>query len=300
MAVDMNQVYLEVINNINDGVYFVDLDRKIQFWNNAAERITGYSAEEIVGRMCQDNILSHIDEDGTPLCQVGCPLFASNIDGKQRKGRVYVRHKDGYRIPLQVNIFPIRDEEKVVGSIEVFTQDTPTKYKDELVEKLSGNAMHDPLTRLPNRRYLESFLNYKLAEYKRFRKLFAVMFSDIDHFRDFNNTYGHEAGDQVLKNIARSMRESVEKDDLGGRWGGEEFVTILTLNSEYEAPIKAERFRQLVSNTEITLEGEKLHVTVSVGVTVVRDEDSVRSIVERADHLMYQSKEGGRNRVSAD
>ena len=77
MESEMDELYLTIINNLNDGVYFVDLDRRILFWNKAAERITGYSADEIMGRPCQDNILNHIDEDGRPLCVIGCPLFAA-------------------------------------------------------------------------------------------------------------------------------------------------------------------------------------------------------------------------------
>ena len=88
---EMNELYLTIINNLNDGVYYVDLDRRILFWNKAAENITGYCADEIVGRQCQDNQLNHIDEDGRPLCIIGCPLFATIIDGKQRRERVFVR-----------------------------------------------------------------------------------------------------------------------------------------------------------------------------------------------------------------
>ncbi|MBQ9625194.1 MAG: diguanylate cyclase, partial [Clostridia bacterium] len=207
-------IYMSIINNMQDGAYFVDKERKILFWNRAAEKITGYSADEIVGKDCPNSGLNHIDDEGRPLCTVGCPLFATNIDGKQRKERVFVRHKDGYRIPLQVNIFPIKKDNEIIGSIELFTQDSPTKYEDDLIERLSGIAMHDDLTGLPNRRYLESFLDYKLAQFERFGKNFAVMFADIDNFSQVNNTYGHDAGDMVLVNIAQSLKLNMRKDDL--------------------------------------------------------------------------------------
>ena len=180
--IEMEELYLTIINNLRDGVYFVNLDREIIFWNRAAEEITGYTAEEIVGSHCQDSLLNHIDEEGRPLCIMGCPLFATIIDGKQRQERVFVRHKNGYRLPIHVNIFPMKKDGELVGAIEIFTKNSPTVYEDSLVEHLSGIAMNDALTTLPNRRYLESFLSYKFDEFKRFGRKLAVLFADIDDF----------------------------------------------------------------------------------------------------------------------
>ncbi|MBQ9511729.1 MAG: GGDEF domain-containing protein [Lachnospiraceae bacterium] len=296
---ETQKLYLSIINNLQDGVYFVDNERHIRFWNKAAEKITGYSAEEIVGKSCQLSNLNHIDEDGRPLCQVGCPLFATIIDGKQRNERVFVRHKDGYRIPVQVNIMPMSENGEVIGAIEIFTPSSPTQYEDDLVENLSGIAMHDTLTGLPNRRYLESFLNYKLDEFSRFNKPFAVVFADIDNFSEFNNSYGHDVGDAVLKSIASSLRTNTRKNDLIGRWGGEEFLGVLTVNTEYDGTILAEKIRQLVAGTEVMHEGELLNVSISIGVTTVTKEDDADKIVKRADALMYQSKQNGKNRVTS-
>lgn len=293
------ELYLNILNNLQDGVYFVDKKRNIKFWNKGAENITGYSKKEIVGKSCPTSNLNHIDEDGRPLCTVGCPLFATNIDGIVRTEKVFVRHKKGYRIPLVVKIFPIREGDEIIGSVEIFTPNSPTVYDDDLIEELSGSAMHDDLTKLPNRKYLESFFDYKLSEFKRFNQLFAVLFLDIDDFRKFNNNYGHDVGDLVLKNISKGISRVVKKEDLFGRWGGEEFVGIFTITKEYEATIIAERVRALVFNTNVTTDdGKKLRVTVSVGVTVVKDMDNINSIIKRADTLMYKSKEMGKNRVT--
>ena len=292
------QLYLGIIDNLHDGIYFVDSDRKIQFWNKAAEKITGYTSGEIVGKQCQNSKLNHIDEEGRPLCVVGCPLFATLVDGEQRRARVFVRHKDGHRIPIMVNIMPIREGDDIIGAVEVFTQNSPKVYDDNLIEKLSRIAMHDKLTSLPNRRYLESFLDYKLSEYTRFGRSFAVLFADIDNFGKFNNEYGHDVGDAVLCNIAESMKNAIRSTDLVGRWGGEEYVGIYTISKDTEAAIIGEKLRQLVANTEVMHEGKALNVSISVGVTTVRNGDTAQSIIERADSLMYESKRNGKNRVT--
>lgn len=298
---DLEKLYLSILNHIQDGVYFVDIDRKIKFWNKAAEQITGFTAEEVVGLECPQTKLNHIDEFGNHLCTSGCPLFATNVDGVVRTEKVFVRHKEGYRIPLITTIYPIRENGKIIGSVEVFTRNSPKVYEDNLIENLSKKAMHDALTHLPNRSYLESFLTYKLSEYQQFGQKFAVLFADIDHFRAFNNTYGHDVGDIVLKDIAKGISHIIKKNDMFGRWGGEEFVGIFNLNRDYEASVIAERIRRLVENTVITTpNGQELEVTISVGVTIVRQDDSLNNVVKRADQLMYQSKDNGRNKVTSD
>ncbi len=300
MELKMEDLYLSIINNLCDGVYFVDTDRRIIMWNKAAEEITGYSEEEIVGTQCQDSMLHHIDGEGRPLCSIGCPLFATIIDGKQRKENVYVRHKKGYRIPILVNIFPIEKGGEIVGAIEIFTQNSPTVYEDDLIEQLAGFAMHDNLTGLPNRRYLESFLDYKLGEYKRFGRSFAVMFADIDDFSRFNNEYGHDIGDRVLINVGESISHNIRKNDLVGRWGGEEFVGIYSISQSYDTPIIGEKFRRLIGSTGVAFRDQELSISASVGVTAVRPTDTAESIIERADRYMYQSKKDGKNRVVSD
>ncbi len=114
----IEKMYLEIINNLPDGIYFVSPDREILFWNKAAEKITGYTAEEIIGKRCQDSGLNHIDQAGRPLCMIACPLFETLVDGEQRRAKVFVRHKEGYRIPISVNILPIRKAGKLQGQLK--------------------------------------------------------------------------------------------------------------------------------------------------------------------------------------
>jgi two-component system cell cycle response regulator len=297
---DIEKIYLSIINNLQEGVYIVDLERRILFWNEAAETITGYTSDEIIGKKCFDSKLDHIDQDGRPLCTIGCPLFSTMVDCHNRQARVFLRHKDGYRIPVLVRTIPIVKNEEVVGGIEIFSQDSPVVYNDDLVKHLSGIAMHDAVTQLPNRRYLESFLSYKYDEYLRFGRLFAILFADIDNFSNFNNNYGHDLGDKVLVNIAATIKKNSRKDDLVGRWGGEEFLGVYSIVKPTDASLIGEKFRQMVLHTEVPYSASSLHVSMSVGVAVIRPEDTVGSILERADHYMYEGKKAGKNCVISD
>lgn len=128
-----------------------------------------------------------------------------------------------------------------------------------------------------------------------------MLFADIDHFRVFNNTYGHDIGDLVLVDVTKSIMHAIKKEDMFGRWGGEEFVGIFSINRNYEASVIAEQLRHLVENTVVTnSDGQELNVTISVGVTISRHQDTPDVIIKRADSLMYQSKHNGRNMVSTD
>ena len=292
-------LYRSILNNLNDGVYFVNLDRQIIYWNKAAEEISGYSAEEVIGKDCGSNLLNHIDVTGKPLCIVGCPLYASMIDGKQRKDEVFLRHKSGHRVPVLVNIFPVTEDGKIIGAAEVFTPNSPVVYDDDLIEQLSNMAMRDALTGLVNRRYMQSFVEFKINEMRRFNALTAVLFMDIDNFSAVNNTHGHDVGDDVLKKITESIKKYMRKSDKVGRWGGEEFVGVYVVKDTYEAPIIAEKVRMLVANTETGGENP-VSVTASIGITMIHPEDTVDSVIERADRLMYESKKSGKNKVTSD
>jgi len=294
------KTYLEVINNLRDGVYFVDTEQRFTFWNKAAEDITGFKSEEILGRHCRDSRLQHISAEGKLICVFGCPIHASLNDGKQYRHEVFVRHKNGYRIPIIVNTFPIWEDAKIIGAIEIFTPHSPNVYEEELIEKLSDHATKDRLTKLPNRGSTESYLEYRLGELRQFGSKFCVFFLDIDNFRVFNNTYGHDLGDEVLITVSKSILHTIRKQDIFGRWGGEEFIGIYEIQKNSDAVMIAESIRILIENSEVEHKGEALSVTASLGVTEALESDTVDSVVKRADSLMYQSKQNGKNRVTSD
>lgn len=295
-------VFSSVLDNLQDGVYVVSPDRRIIYWNKAAETITGYAADEIVGKFCHENLLRHVDEKGTPLCVVGCPLFQTLGDGETRRGEVFLRHKEGYRLPIITQFLPITDQEtgKVEGALEIFTLASPQSYESGIFERLENRSMYDSLTQLPNRHYVESELGYRLEQLRRFKKTFCILFIDIDNFRSFNNTYGHAAGDKVLTAISESIRHGLRQGDLFGRWGGEEFIGVFEYKTEEELSRLAERVRALVLNTQIKWEDNDLSVTISGGLSCGRKEDTIETLVARADALMYRSKDNGKDQITLD
>jgi diguanylate cyclase (GGDEF)-like protein/PAS domain S-box-containing protein len=291
----------KLFDSLFDGIYYVDLERRITFWNKAAQRITGYSAAEIRGQCCADNLLRHIDSNGHELCLDGCPLAAVMLDGKTRSAQVYLHHKDGHRVPVTVRAFPLEDESgKIIGAVEIFSDNIRLDEIRREMDRLKHDAFTDTLTGLANRRYGEMALETRFFEMQRHQTPFGALFIDIDHFKRVNDDHGHHIGDEVLKMVGRTVTNMLRSQDLICRWGGEEFVVILPLLDFEHLVEVAERIRTFIERSYIMLDSGKLTVTVSIGGTLGREDDSSEGLLGRADHLMYRSKEAGRNRVTIE
>ena len=299
--VDNAALYREVLDNLYEGVYFLDRQKRIYFWNKGAERITGYRADEVMGRPCSDNILCHVDSEGRSLCRDGCPAAEVLVDRQRRESEVYLLHKAGYRKPVRIRVAPIEDSDgQVVGAMEIFSDDTSPESLRRRVALLERLSNLDALTQLPNRRSMESTIAFRMAETKRYNVAFGVLFIDIDHFKSVNDTHGHEVGDRVLQQVAKTLTRSLRPFDISSRWGGEEFLALVLNVDEVQLAVVAERVRALIAQTRVPLEKDYLSVTVSIGAALAHADDTLETLIHRADELMYRSKATGRNRVSLE
>jgi diguanylate cyclase (GGDEF)-like protein/PAS domain S-box-containing protein len=288
--------YEKIIENLHDGLYFVDRNRVITYWNRAAEQISGFTANEVVGTSCSDNILTHVDSEGNNLCTGMCPLAATIADGKPREAEVYLHHKDGHRIPVSIRVSPLTDRDgHILGGIELFTDISHQAANELRIKELEKLALLDNLTQLANRNYIEREIQNRFEEKKRFHVPFGILFIDIDHFKKFNDIYGHDVGDTVLKFIANTFVANTRPFDLYGRWGGEEFIGIIRNIIGKDLESIGNRLRSLIEHSYIIHANEKLSVTISIGATLVNDHDTIDSLLKRADILLYKSKAAGRN-----
>lgn len=293
--------YKELLDNLYDGLYFVDTQRRITYWNAAAEKLTGYSAAEVLGCCCHDNLLCHVNERGENLCTGLCPLAKTIADGRQREADVFLRHKDGHRVPVQVRVAPVRDAAgAITGAVELFSNNTYRHLMRQRIRDLQHLSLIDQLTNIPNRRATEMHLHSWLDEFRRYQVPMGVLFCDIDNFKSINDTCGHEAGDLVLKTAAKTVVNALRPFDVVGRWGGEEFVCLIrNVTGELLHDI-AERIRVLVAQSRVVPDQKELTFTVSIGATMARQDDTPDTVVKRADALMYAAKKQGRNRLCAD
>jgi diguanylate cyclase (GGDEF)-like protein/PAS domain S-box-containing protein len=291
----------DLLDNLIDGLYLVDRDGRITYWNKAAENLSGYAADEVLGKKCSDNILMHVDEQGNSLCGDHCPLQKAIADGLSQTAEINLLHKEGYRLPVAIRIAPIRDSSgEIIGAAEVFFDNSAKVAATQKIKELEDLIYTDQLTGVANRKYMETFINSRLEEMRRHNGTFGVLFLDIDHFKSINDTHGHDIGDDVLKMVAQTLVKNLRAFDAVGRWGGEEFLCVITHANEDNLSKIAEKLRNLVEHSSLIVNNLPVSVTISIGALVARQNDTLESIVRRADKLMYQSKTCGRNGVTVD
>jgi len=298
MLTDMN--YKIILDQIFDGVYIVDRERRIIYWNDGAKRISGFKSEEVVGRYCHDNILNHVDEFGINLCLNGCPLHQTLADGHVREIMVYLQHKRGHRIPVKIRSFPLYEDGEIVASVEIFTEsfERSIKPKSMLVGAFK-DTVKDELTGLPNRRMIDHYLNSKMNDYRDLGIPFGVVMIDIDSFEEFNNTYGKALSDQVIEMLGRTYSKAFRIADMVGRWREDEYIFIFTGIKHQALKILAEKIRMISENSSLRGETFKdIEVTVSVGATLVHQDDTVDKLTSRSYELMKKSKAKGGNSIT--
>ena len=168
------------------------------------------------------------------------------------------------------------------------------------IERVRNESLRDPLTDLANRKRFDQALETSIAESRKTDRPMTLLMTDIDHFKKFNDTFGHQTGDQVLRLVASILRQNVKGRDIACRYGGEEFAVILPRTNLNQATIVAEHIRKAILGKELVKRstGESLgRITVSIGIAALSPKDDASSLIERADQCLYAAKNRGRNRV---
>ena len=291
--------YREILENVAEGVYFVDRDRRITYWNRAATEISGHPPERVVGHRCPTGPLQHVDGEGQLLCETGCPLSFTLADGKPREAEVFLRHRDGHRVPVRVAVRPLRSAAgQVVGAVETFTDMTSFREVTRRAAELERLAFIDVLTGIGNRQFAERQLDSYLSYQDRHGRAFGLLLLDVDDFKGINDARGHEAGDAVLRMLGRTLAGAARAEDFVARWGGDEFLVLVREGSAAALRAAGERVRRMVAASSVATAGTDIDVTLSIGGVVARPGESAADLLRRADALLYRSKAEGRNRVT--
>ena len=183
----------------------------------------------------------------------------------------------------QVN--KIHELEQKVKSLEEELNKTKTEnMRDHLTGLLTRKAFNDEIARIE-------------ASYNRLDTQYAVVFFDLDHFKNLNDTYGHECGDVVLSTFGKILNKSIREHDIVGRYGGEEFIAIIHFNLNRELLQFLKRIKSIVTENSFLYKDKKIKVTFSAGVAIRSNFDSYENSVQKADMLLYQAKENGRNKI---
>lgn len=290
------EFYKQILDNLYDGVYFVDNKRIITYWNKGAEQITGYSEQEVTGKSCSDNLLVHCDQKGTNLCKGMCPLAKSIESGIPQEHQVFLLHKQGHRIPVFVRAIPIRDDlDRVTGAVEIFNNNTQQLALNEKMKQLAKLAFSDGLTGLYNRRYTEMKLSSMLAESKKDFPPFGLLYVDV-HFADSPGPRVLHNMDNAIKVAANTISANIQPTDMVCRWKDNKFLVITPNAKKSLLLLLADKLRTLTIQSKLS-EGQ---LQAAIGATLSRVTDTTQSIIARAEAFSQNSKEVGSSAVTID
>lgn len=287
--------------SIFDGLIQIDLDGQIILWNKGAERITGYSSQRVIGQNFREVFAKIVQETGGQFRENISLISKTLADGIEREGLISLKHREGYSMKLLARALAIHDVTgKIIGVIEIINDNKGLMSIYQQNKRNEETVLLDPLTGIGNRAHIESRIRQALQFARNSSSPAGILFMDIDHFKNFNDTHGHLIGDKILRFVANALRQNLRTSDSCGRWGGEEFLALINETNPEGLRIAAEKLRTLIAQSHLEENGIHLHMTISIGATLMRETDTLESLLQRADELMYQSKSRGRNCVTMD
>ena len=276
-----------VIRSTHDGVVITDLEHRILRTNPSFSVITGYTEAEVLGNT--PNLLHSLHHDAAFYQQMWGSIETCGF----WQGEIWNRRKNGELYPEWLTVSAVRDETgEVVNYVGVFSDISKVKQAEE---KLQHLAHYDALTDLPNRLLLRSRLEHAIKQAQREDRLLAVLYLDLDRFKDINDSLGHPAGDELLQIIADRLRQRLRKSDTLARIGGDEFVVLLESSMDVRDVVNiVQMLIRLVREPVNLCCGREVYVGVSIGISIFPDDgDDAEQLIRNADTAMYQAKEQG-------
>jgi diguanylate cyclase (GGDEF)-like protein/PAS domain S-box-containing protein len=286
---DIKKVMM-LFHDVFEGVYLVDINRTILFWNHGAEQLTGYLGTEVIGKGCSGNLMMHVDCKGENLCAAGCPLTNTIRDGQAREVLLYLRHKQGHRVPVTVRSVPIKDDSgKIRFTMEFFVRSALAENTEHM-KTLARKAFIDADTGLPNKEYMEGKLKSLLCSTADSESNFGVMFIKLDNLAQIADDYGFAAVNETLKVAARTIAENVESGDIVGKWLGGLLILVLT-NSDRKSMMLnwANKIRALIQQSSVP-GYEGLNIKICIGGIVTHTGEDIKLVLQTMEEQLKLSR----------
>lgn len=277
----------QAVEQSPSAIVITDLDGNIEYVNAAFTQATGYTAAEAIGKN------PRMLHSGKTLSSTYKNMWSSLSRGESWKGEFINRHKDGSEYIQAIHVSPIRQADGNITNYMAIEEDITDRKRAE--KRIHYLANFDPLTGLPNRMQLEERAKFALSLVKRNQGNLAVMFIDIDHFKDINDTLGHSIGDLLLIELSKRLQRVLREEDIIARLGGDEFIVLLPGSDASGAEQVSQKLLDAVTQP-FMIEQHELTVTASIGISLYpEDGDTLEVLSKNADIAMYRAKEDGRD-----
>jgi diguanylate cyclase (GGDEF)-like protein/PAS domain S-box-containing protein len=283
-------IYRDILDGLQIGVSVLDVQKRIVFWSDGAEKITGYARIDVLGHSCNDNILLHCNQSSCEMCIEECPMAAVLHNAKPVEAMGSIHHKSGYWTPVHTWAIPLRDEHgSIIGIIQTFESEFAVNGPDPNDRSMKDRGCLDFVTQLPNQTMMQSHLRESLATFAELQIPLGVLCLEIKELDKFRARYGQEAAMSILRVLARTLRNSVWPTDFVGRWAGDRFLVILSGCDEQALKAVCARMLKITARVTIQWWGEELSVAVLMGSTNAVAGDNLESLLQRAQEGLSQS-----------
>lgn len=287
----------KLLDNMYDAVVFIDAGGQVALWNRGAERLTGVAGSGICERQWHPDLLKVADEKGQRISQPDCPVHCAIHSGVQSLRRLTICGRAGRPIAVDTHAIPVTAENgTTLGAILLFHDASSETSLEQRCQNLYEKSTKDPLTQVANRAEFDRVHPMFLAAHQQQQLPCSLIICDLDHFKKVNDTYGHQAGDDVIKSLAALLKGSCRPGDLVARYGGEEFVVLCADCDSAASARRAEQMRAALGRMPQKRLGGR-PVTVSFGVTENQPGDTPETMLRRADRALLMAKARGRNTV---
>lgn len=278
-----SEICRNILETLQAGVCVLDLENKIVFWSDGAERITGFLRHEVVGHPATANILEHCNQKKCESCGEACPLGSALRNARPAETACWLHHKSGHQIAVRLHSAPVRDGHgSIVGVAEDFGEEQVASL-DHHEDGLKAPGCVDEITGVASHLLMQSHLRETLSTFTELNVPFGILtirLEGLDHFRASN---GQEAASALLRAVARSLETALWRTDFVGRWSDDRFLVILNGCSEHALGSVRERIHRMAASDDIEWWGERRSLPVCIGQASAQTKDTVESLLARAD-----------------
>jgi diguanylate cyclase (GGDEF)-like protein/PAS domain S-box-containing protein len=296
-VIQENSFFNNFFDSLYEGIFIINNEKKVIFWNKSAEIITGYNRDSVMNTTCDGEKFVHIDKNGNKINIDEYPVIKCLQQGEVINQKSIIIHEKGFMVPVLISAIPLKDKEgNIIGAAETILDDTAHEDLEKAHERIRESATKDPLTAHLTRAEIVNRVNIEMEKADRYEMPLCLCICDIDNFKKINENWGNIIGDAIIKTAGETLRNHLRRTDLIGRYSNDQFLILLPLIDMHRAWIAIEKLQKKFNELEIeAINNGK--ISLSFGLTEILQDDSVEDFIDRAESALYKAKKLGKNRI---
>jgi len=288
-----SEICRSILESLPIGLCVVDMQKKIVFWSEGAERITGHLRYEVIGHSCIGEALLHCDQPGCEFCKEDCPITRAIKTAHPAEAIGYLHHKAGHEVHVRIHAVPVRNAHgSIIGAVETFEDQQAANSPDHRQDSLQDLGCVDDVTSTASHVMMQSHLRETLGTFTEVQVPFGILCLRLEGLEHFRASFGPEPASSLLRVVARTLEAALWRTDFVGRWSDDQFLVILNGCRDEALFSVRERLRHLLAGDAIEWWGDRRSLPISIGQATAQPGDTVESLMERAQNSLAAASAG--------